>query len=153
VEFEVFEEEEVWRGMERYSTGSQRRGIVVSGRGSRGFVNISSATRNLEVKYRDSRRGEDSEGSEGSEARGVQLEGKAKAEAEVPQGCSRGWYSRRWSSRGWGGIRQVSKGKGSSIPDGGLLWWFAEGTRPCKRAILTVALVVRRGCSALRKSD
>jgi hypothetical protein len=26
-----------------------------------------------------------------------------------------------WSSRRWGGIRQVPKGKGLSIPDGGLL--------------------------------
>jgi hypothetical protein len=34
-----------------------------------------------------------------------------------------------------GGIRQVPKGKGLSIPDRGLLWWFAEGVRPCERAI------------------
>jgi hypothetical protein len=43
-----------------------------------------------------------------------------------------------WSSRRWGSIRQVPKGKGLSIPDGGLLWCFAEGVQPCRGAIFDV---------------
>jgi hypothetical protein len=53
VEFEVFEEEEVRRGIRQAPKGE---GSSFSG-GLRGFVNISSVTRNLEMKYRDSRRG------------------------------------------------------------------------------------------------
>jgi hypothetical protein len=67
VEFEVFEvivEGEVRRGTRQAPKVKGRRFWTEGVSGLRGFVNISSATRNLEVKYRDSGGFEGSEGSE-----------------------------------------------------------------------------------------
>jgi hypothetical protein len=57
VEFEVFEKGEVRRGIRQAPKGEGSSFLDRGGSGgSRGFVKISFATRNLEVKYRDSRR-------------------------------------------------------------------------------------------------